>query len=351
MQTSVLIVGQGIAGTMLAWFLEKAGVSFLVLDENHNDTASKIASGIINPVTGRRIVKTWMIDDLMPFAVSTYEEMGRFFKTDFVTETPVVNFFPTPQMHLAFKEELNQQAAFLQWGDEEEAWRHWFYYDFGYGLITPAYTVQTAALVMACRQYLLGKNWLIEDRFETHLLEVSSRGIRFKDITCKRLVFCNGVAALQNPWFKNLPFAPNKGEALIIEAPDLPRNRVFKKGISISPLGHDLFWVGSNYTWDFTDDLPTAVFRQQTEAQLKSWLKSGFKTIDHKAALRPANVERRPFAGFHPVQNNIGILNGLGAKGLSLAPWFARELSNHITDNRGLLPEADIARFKKVLLR
>jgi glycine/D-amino acid oxidase-like deaminating enzyme len=60
-------MAQGISGTMLSWFLHKAGKSFIVIDEGNSNTASKVAAGIINPVTGRRFVYTWMIDELMPF--------------------------------------------------------------------------------------------------------------------------------------------------------------------------------------------------------------------------------------------------------------------------------------------
>jgi len=38
--------------------------------------ASKIASGVINPVTGRRVVSTWMIDELLSFAHKAYNEIG-----------------------------------------------------------------------------------------------------------------------------------------------------------------------------------------------------------------------------------------------------------------------------------
>jgi len=58
MMTDVLIIGQGICGTFLSWWLEQKGLSFIVIDEERPYTASRAAAGLINPVTGRRIVKT-----------------------------------------------------------------------------------------------------------------------------------------------------------------------------------------------------------------------------------------------------------------------------------------------------
>src|SRR4051812_5465969 len=98
METRYLIVGQGISGTMLSWFLSKAGQSCVVIDEARTDSASRVASGVINPVTGRRIVETWMINGLMPFAESTYNSMAEEFGVSLIHQKDVVEFFPSPQM-------------------------------------------------------------------------------------------------------------------------------------------------------------------------------------------------------------------------------------------------------------
>ena len=69
-----LIIGQGIAGTMIAFFAKKAGKKILVIDQSRPHSSSKIAAGLMNPITGRKFVKSWKIDDLLPFAIQTYQE-------------------------------------------------------------------------------------------------------------------------------------------------------------------------------------------------------------------------------------------------------------------------------------
>ena len=69
------------------------------------------------------------------------------------------------------------------------------------------------------------------------------------------------------------------------------------------------------------------------------------------AGIRPATLERRPFVGFHPLHKNIGILNGMGTKGCSLAPYFAFQMKENLINNKPIMPEADVQRFKKVLTR
>jgi glycine/D-amino acid oxidase-like deaminating enzyme len=137
---------------------------------------------------------------------------------------------------------------------------------------------------------------------------------------------------------------------LIIEANELSATNIFKQGIILSPLQEkSLFWVGTNYLWEYKDDLPSKEFRVQTEKQIKNWLKVSFKIVDHKAAVRPATIERRPFVGMHPVHSNVGILNGMGTKGCSLAPFFAKQLTDHLIYGKDILPEADIKRFNRIL--
>src|SRR6185436_11207652 len=102
MSIDFLLIGQGICGTWLSYYLQKAGYSFLIIDEPNSTTASKVAAGIINPVTGRRIVKTWMIDELMPFISNAYKEFGIEFSIDTISQKNIVDFFPSAQMRLAF---------------------------------------------------------------------------------------------------------------------------------------------------------------------------------------------------------------------------------------------------------
>jgi glycine/D-amino acid oxidase-like deaminating enzyme len=170
------------------------------------------------------------------------------------------------------------------------------------------------------------------------------------------VIFCDGVGSFSNPYFSRLPFAPNKGEVLIVEIDGFAEAvaagaGVFKKGLSIVPWKEGLYWVGSSYEWSFEHAEPTEGFRLRTEAALREWLKLPFRTVTHLASVRPATLERRPFVGFHPQYPAVGILNGMGTKGCSLAPYFARQLVRLLVAGEPILPAADVRRFEKVLAR
>jgi glycine/D-amino acid oxidase-like deaminating enzyme len=229
---------------------------------------------------------------------------------------------------------------------------HLFNYEFGCGEINPVYVAHLETLLPAWRQQLKSNNQLLEEEFEITELKVSTDKVQYKDIIASAIIFCDGNSSIDNPYFKQLPFAPNKGEALLVEIPGLPKDRIYKKGMMLAPLAApDLWWVGSNYAWEFGNTSPTKEFREKTEQLLKDWLKMSFKIIDHLSGIRPATLERRPFAGMHPLYPNIGLLNGMGTKGCSLAPFFASQLVNHLLHNKSITPEADIKRFSKTLAR
>lgn len=323
----------------------------MVIDDGNPSASSRVAAGIINPITGRRMVKTWMIDTFLPVAYERYNEWGNELGVTAINQRDIVDFFPSPQMRLAFIERMSEDPAYLSMPDDLYAYSGDFNYDFGFGMISPCYVVNTKEILSTWREKLLAQGKLYSGTFRMEDLDISNERIRYSDITASRIIFCDGVGSFHNPWFRNLPFANNKGEALIIHAPNLPSENIFKKGISLVPLGDELFWVGSSYEWEFTENGPTELFSKRMEQSLKGWLKSPFKMVDHLAGLRPATLERRPFVGFHPSFPHIGILNGMGTKGCSLAPYFAYQLVQLMLDGSPVDSVADVGRFRKVLDR
>jgi glycine/D-amino acid oxidase-like deaminating enzyme len=350
MQTDVLIIGQGLSGTLLSWWLHKEGKSFVVIDDGAENTSSKIAAGIINPVTGRRYVNTWMIEELLDFTQIAYKELGDYFDTQFLFHKSVIDFFPSPQMRNAFVDRISENDTYLHSYPDQNRFNQHFHYDFGCGEIRPAYTVDVQSLLSLWRKKLRTLNALSEEPFTTEDVVIGEEGIRYHNITAQKIIFCDGIACSQNLWFSLLPFSPNKGEALIIECEGLTNEHIFKRGMLLTPLPvKNLFWVGSNYQWEFEDDQPSEQFYKATTHLLDNWLKKPYKVLSHKAAVRPATVERRPFVGFHPLYPAVGILNGMGTKGTSLAPFFAHQLVQHLVHGFPLAPEADVHRFQRIL--
>jgi len=349
LKTDHIIVGQGICGSFLGHYLGKAGRDVIVIDQPRPFSASRVASGVINPVTGRRLVRTWMIEDLMPFAVSAYGEWGTCLNAELIRRCPILDFHSTPQMKLAFDSALEREADYLAKPEDQNAWSDYFNPAFGIGEIKSSWLVDMPVLLEGYRKELQQQQLLLEESFDASGLVLKDHAIQYRGITARSVIFCDGVQGFDNPFFSRLPFTHMKGEALIIDIPGLPRDYIFKQGINIVPWRDGLFWVGSSYEWEFTDPGPTETFRLRTEAQLAQWLKLPYTVTDHFAAGRPANIERRPFVGFHPSFPCVGILNGMGAKGCTLAPYFAHQLAEHIVHQTPIHPLADVRRFSRIL--
>lgn len=349
-----LIIGQGISGTFLSYYLSKEEKSFLVIDNNASNTPSKIAAGIINPVTGRRMATVWMADEILPFALEAYRELGNELNITAISQKNIIDFYPNPFMRENFLKRLEENNEYIQLCTDQHQFNDYFNYEFGCGVITPVYTAYLETVLPAWRQKLIQQQFLLEESFDIEQLKISETGIQYKDITASVIIFCDGPGGIDNPYFKQLPYAPNKGEALVAEIPGLPNTNIFKKSLLLTPLPGpvtNLFWIGSAYTWDFDNADPTQEFREKTEMALKEWLKVPFKIVEHRAGLRPATLERRPFVGLHPHYPCIGILNGMGTKGCSLAPFFAKQLTDHLLFSTPITAIADVQRFRKILTR
>lgn len=345
-----LIIGQGLCGTFLSYYLLKAGKKVIIIDENKPFTASKAASGIINPVTGRRIVRTWRIEELLPFALKAYTDLENEFGQTLVKRCSILDFHPSLQMKEAFEKRLIEEQEYLH-KPSAFGWNEFFNYHFDVGEISPCLLVDIHLLLMLWRNKLKSENNLIDAEFYLNDCIVNSDYITYKNITAEKVIFCDGVSGIDNPFFKNLPYAPNKGEAIIAKIPRLSANYIYKQGISIVPWRDDLFWIGSSYEWDFTDPQPTQVYKERVTNQLKYWLNVPFEIVDHIASVRPANMERRPFVGLHPRFLATGILNGMGTKGCSLAPFFANQLTDFLIEGKPIYADADVKRFEKILAR
>jgi glycine/D-amino acid oxidase-like deaminating enzyme len=204
-------------------------------------------------------------------------------------------------------------------------------------------------MLEAWKKKLIASNSMIQERFELTDLVVEKGQVQWKNYTAKHIIFCDGNNSMQNTYFNRLPFAPNKGEALIVSIEGLPNQFIYKQAISIVPWKDNLFWVGSNYEWDFKDALPSIAFKEKMIQALDSFLKVPYTIIDHISGTRPANTERRPFVGVHPAYPSLAICNGMGTKGCSLAPYFTKQLIDYLVHRKAIHEEADIQRFESIL--
>ena len=190
------------------------------------------------------------------------------------------------------------------------------------------------------------KDIISEEQFDYNQLMVSDVGVNYKEIEAENIIFCEGFKINQNPYFNYVPLSPTKGELLVIKTKDLP-NCILSQGCFVMPIGNDKYVLGSTYDRDNINQEITKAGKQQLIEKLNMIGNFDFEIIEHRAGVRPTTHDRRPVLGTHPKHSNIHVFNGLGSKGVMLAPHFAGELIEHITKGVQLNEEVSVSRFSK----
>jgi len=343
-----IIVGQGIAGTLLSYFLLKSGQNIIVIDNHHEGSSSKAAAGIMNPITGRRYVKSWKIDELLPVAKETYHELEELLQIQVYNERNVIRTFAN------VKEENDWLTHSAQPGYEKyianradiENYKDKTTPAFGYGEVLQGAQVNLPLLITEFRNLLISNDQIIDEVFDYEQLEVKDKKVYYKHLVADKIIFCEGAKAKENPYFNYLPFQGDKGEALIVRIPDANFQKMMKQQIFIVPLGKDdLYWIGATYNPRYTNDLPSEEGKNYLLKHLQHLLKIPYEIMDHVAAVRPTVRDRRPFLGVHPQFPQLGIFNGLGTKGASLGPFWAQHFTDFLINGTALHLEVNIQRF------
>ncbi len=347
-----LIVGQGLAGSILAYEILKTGATLSIINDTNGECASKVAAGIFNPITGKRFVKTWHCDEIYPTIIPYYSRLEQELSFKFLHQNqiirPISNIKEQNQLisladdsenekYIEFKSNITEIAAFS---------------NMNFGAISTKIGgwVDVPALLNILKKHLEKTTNYLNQIFNYELIEFKNDEIFYKEIKYKKIIFCEGNGALKNPYFNWLPFNTVKGEILNIDMDSALKNYILLNGIFIVPISNEIYKVGATYNWADKSSEITKEGRNELELKLKKLLKNNYQIISQQAGIRPATIDRRPFVGLHPKYENIAIFNGLGTKGVSLAPYFAKEFTNFIIKGSQLNPEININRFSSLYL-
>lgn len=331
----LLIVGQGIAGSMLAWHADIAGLTFDILDECSQQSASAVSSGIINPITGPKYVKSWMIAELLPHARNTYQSIGDQFNQRLVREIPIWRHIPTVKAENLWDSRMldRDYDGYLSKPKTLDPTdlipgNHQF------GIVTKGLIVDVQNLLSTLRTHWTNRGVLRAEKFDEDLLNFDRDIFNYKDRSYRHIILAMGHRGIQSKWFASDEYTPVKGEVLICRIDNWPTDKIIKYGKFIVPLSKDIFWVGSNYQHQFQNEHPDPGQIQDLKNFLEQNLGINYRIMNHIAGIRPSTRFRRPFIGMHPLVKNLYLFNGLGTKGISLAPYFSHTLIQSIKEGR-----------------
>lgn len=333
------IIGQGLAGSILAYFLLKEGQIVKIFNAPNIPSSSKVAAGIYNPVTGKRLVKTWLADKIFPFLEDFYPQLEKELNAKFFHPMSLFHPFPDEASQKFFKSDhvADDFFDFCSLTFENITRQEIVNSTLGGITMKHAGWVDLKVMLNAFRDYFLARNILFETNEPPKISE---------DIT----IFCEGFNGKSNPYFSYLPFNPVKGEILDIEIKNLDLKEIINQGVFVIPLEKNTCRLGATYKWDVLDFNATEEGKDILSEKYQKLMKPQMRVLSQLAGVRPATKDRRPFLGMHAEVENIGIFNGFGSKGVSLAPFFGKQFVDFLVYQKELYPEVNINRFASLYL-
>jgi len=341
-----IVVGLGLSGLSICAQLEARNRTFKVIADGQN-MASTVAGGVYNPVVLKRLTPTWNGAAFLDYALPFYRSLEE-------------------KLDLQFLEELNILRRFTSFG-EQNTWytasdkpglsrflmtpirsikNEAIETPFGCGQVAETGRVDVPKMLRGYQEYLIRTERLVLEAMDFDELEVQHESIRYKNIRAKRLILALGYRALESPWFRYLPIQGNKGEILVIEAPELRLETILKASDFVIPLGNHRYKVGATYNPSDLSYEPTEAAKALLVRNLERVVKCSYTVIRHEIGIRPTVPDRKPLVGVHPRYSNLAIINGMGSRGVLLAPKLADELVQHIEMGTALDPEIDINRYR-----
>lgn len=340
-----IIIGQGIAGSCLALELVAKGKKVLVYNDPNGNSSSRVAGGLINPITGRKMVLTWRVNDLFPFLKKFYTNAENQLRAKFYHEIPIYRPFISVEEQNEWQGK-SEEPSFKPYvkqvvttSEKEQVVAD----PYGGLLLKGSGYLDTIAFLEATNNRLKKKGMLVNKKFELDSLNFINGAAVYKSVKAGKIILCNGVELTQTNYFSEVKFRPVKGEVLKIDI-EPALNKVYNRGVFIMPRNGS-HTVGSNYnhkdlTWDKTEK-----GRTEIEKKLAGILTKEYKVVGHKAGVRPSILDRRPVLGVSNNNEQIIIFNGLGTKGVSLAPFFANQLANNLVNGTKIDKEVNVNRF------
>jgi len=340
-----IIVGLGLAGIAFCEELEAAEKTFIVFEDN-SQHSSTVAGGLYNPVTLKRFTPVWNADEQLEVALPFYQTLEKKLGIQFDEKLAVMRRFTS----------IEEQNTWFQASDNPKLSRYLdthlvintnehVHAPFSLGKVKETGRIYTEKLIKAYRNYLKNKNIFRTERFHYEKLTIEKTSVSYQTIEAKNIVFCEGFGIKQNPYFNYLPLNGTKGELLTIKAPDLKVDCVLKSSIFIIPMGNDTYRIGATYNWEDKTHTITEAAKNELAEKLSKLITCEYEIIDQVAGIRPTVIDRKPLVGKHPVHSQVAILNGLGTRGVMIAPTVAKQLYNYITHQVELPNEINIKRF------
>ncbi len=339
----VLIVGGGISGMMLGWHFYRRGIPFHILDQGYRQASSYRAAGLINPVTGRRFVKSWMYDRLEAYLIRSYTEISEYLGIEVLNRVAFLRDFSSPLEENIWLGKCGQPeyAPYISYRRNIEVPHSVFRRGKLVG-ITRGWRVNSPVLLDGLHERWRSEGMVFSGRWEQEIW--GDIPIELEGRTYDTLIFATGAAfPLVEEW-KQLPLIPNGGEYFILRIEALDTGYLLKRKEVLVPLGNHRYWFGATYDWEGKIRKPSVQGGKYLREALEALIDCRYEMVTHEVGIRPTVKNRRPLIGSSSRHPSVHLFTGFGTKGFSLTPYWANEFVEHLYGGKPLDASVDLRR-------
>ena len=342
-EVEYLIIGQGLAGSLLALHLMEKNISFHIYDPSILNSSTMIAAGIINPLVLKRLTLSWKAKDYINYNNIFYPKIEKIMKQRFYYPLPLHKLinsddekyfwnhrFKKPKISSFLKKEFIKVSEKLYPTNNYEV-----------GVVKETAWLDTQIFLQSFRKRLKIEENVTEKKINYNQLQNNC----YENIKFKKLVFCEGAHGINNPYLKDLKLIGNKGNLITIQSDEFFSNEIIVKKVFILPIGNKKYKIGATYDINYQNEEADENQKELLKSQFEEITTANYKIVNHQAGIRPTVEDRRPLLGKIKGQNNYFVLNGLGSRGCLMAPLLTKELIDFIEYNKPITPECDIERF------
>ncbi len=324
MDGRVLIVGQGLAGTALGLECEASGLDFVIASEGHAAAASRVAAGLVNPITGQRWVKSVRVDELLPFAHARYAAWE---------ETLGVRLWHPLALTRLWRDAAERSTVEAKIARGELAPYAGRASDAGLEIAGAAWVDLPALLDAAARRWRAAGR-LRDSAVTPDAWRVDDAGVEWGGERFAAAILCTGAGSLMRAAFAPLSFTPAHGEMIVVRGTQHAADTALIRGRWFLAGRDGTARVGATYERGREDVAVTSAARAKLQAAAEALTGEKLEVSAHSAGVRLTLPDRMPLAGWHPRLRRVGVLGALGSKGTLWAPWLARAWTDVLRGDR-----------------
>jgi len=346
-----IIVGQGIAGSVLALMCKKNGLNVVVVDDGHKTSSSMVSAGIMTPLTGPRLSPLWTSEHTRDLVMGVYADAEEELQVSFIRSCRLVRLLES-ERELEFLKKRQSDPHLAGWVLPTTDWSHVCKPGNAQFEMSCVNRIDAPLFLAACRQYFKDNGMLIQGSVAAKDVRASASAVTWQGLSAKHMIFCQGAVGEGNPFFPELEFRNVQGHVLKVVSPHLPNGTIFNHGKWLCPTTPGEFLYGAS-TVRHDSDAPIKL--AELRASLRSFLNVKAHIIGTVLGVRPCLKHAHPMAFFSRQYTRIGCINGFRGQGMFYAPIMASWMYGQLLESaRITFPEAlkyqkldDLKRYPK----